>query len=380
MSLPVLTVVGQRRFLARHSGLLDALDGSALRVRPLPLESVDRFRPVHAVTGLAHLGMRTIDRSGRADYVFEKNAGAFRGRTRLAVRGLDAPAHRCDAVLQVFGMFRSFHYVPTRPVFLLLDYTLLLAEQRWPAWAWFPTRRAREGYLDLERENYRSATHVFAMSALVQRSLVHDYGVDPARITVIGSAPATSIERPSCRPARPGAGPVLLCNGSDFYRKGADVAVAMMSRVRRTLPTTVLRIVGNRLPLRHPAVQNLGRVDAREMSRLLHDADLVVAPARCDPFPTFLVEAQRFGVPVVASNRDGVPEIVIDGVTGSLVDDLSPESFGDRVVALLTDPAARAAAGVAAEQRAERFDWSLIASAVRAPILHALTNGTAGAA
>jgi glycogen synthase len=52
------------------------------------------------------------------------------------------------------------------------------------------------------------------------------------------------------------------------------------------------------------------------MRELFLSSDLVLAPSRCDPFPTFLIEAMNFGLPCVASDVDGLPEIVEHEVTG----------------------------------------------------------------
>lgn len=87
-----------------------------------------------------------------------------------------------------------------------------------------------------------------------------------------------------------------------------------------------------------------------DVRQVLAGADLVVHPTLFDALPTALIEALAAGLPVVASDVGGVPEIV-DGTCGVLVPAGDPRSLADAVRALATDEAARARAGQAARRR-----------------------------
>ena len=69
-----------------------------------------------------------------------------------------------------------------------------------------------------------------------------------------------------------------------------------------------------------------------------------------------LLEAAACAIPAVTSRRGALPELVVDGTTGSLVDE-EPEALAAAWQALLDDPERRTAAGRAARARAER-EWS----------------------
>jgi glycosyltransferase involved in cell wall biosynthesis len=65
-----------------------------------------------------------------------------------------------------------------------------------------------------------------------------------------------------------------------------------------------------------------GEVGAQEKRQLLSRARGLLAPSRWhEPFGLVLVEAMACGTPVVALRRGSVPEIVIDGETGFVLDD-----------------------------------------------------------
>ncbi len=58
-----------------------------------------------------------------------------------------------------------------------------------------------------------------------------------------------------------------------------------------------------------------------------------------DNLPTVLMEAMAAGIPCVSTRLAGVPEMVVEGVTGLLSEEQQPEAFADHLARLLRDPA-----------------------------------------
>jgi glycosyltransferase involved in cell wall biosynthesis len=83
--------------------------------------------------------------------------------------------------------------------------------------------------------------------------------------------------------------------------------------------------------------------------------DICVVPSRFEEaFGLVAVEAALHRVPVVATRRGGLTEIVVDGTTGFLVDAESPQQLADRLRLLLNDGSLRARLGTAARVHATR--------------------------
>jgi starch synthase len=114
----------------------------------------------------------------------------------------------------------------------------------------------------------------------------------------------------------------------------------------------------------------------RDVVQLLSHATVFVCPSVYEPFGLINVEAMACAVPVVASAVGGIPEIVVDGTTGTLVPfEVGDDAYGSpadparfaadlaaAVNAVLADPAAAAAMGAAGRARVlERFTWEAIA-------------------
>jgi colanic acid/amylovoran biosynthesis glycosyltransferase len=106
-----------------------------------------------------------------------------------------------------------------------------------------------------------------------------------------------------------------------------------------------------------------GRLTRDEIARLLLDADVLTAPSvptsdgRREGIPVVLMEAMGSGVPVIASNLSGIPELVNDQLTGLLVPPRDATSLADALESYIKDPELRRRLGRAGREKVvEEFD------------------------
>lgn len=79
--------------------------------------------------------------------------------------------------------------------------------------------------------------------------------------------------------------------------------------------------------------------DPQVVAQYYRAADIYIHAAKAETFPNTILEAMACGLPVVASNVGGIPEQIIDGVTGFLVPPRNPELLVSAVQYLLDNPA-----------------------------------------
>lgn len=92
-----------------------------------------------------------------------------------------------------------------------------------------------------------------------------------------------------------------------------------------------------------------------DRAKIYSEMDICVVPSRFhEPFGLIVVEAAFFGLPVIATRRGGLPEIIEDGVTGYLVEAERPPELAQRLEELLRSAALRETMGVAARLRARQ--------------------------
>jgi glycosyltransferase involved in cell wall biosynthesis len=88
-----------------------------------------------------------------------------------------------------------------------------------------------------------------------------------------------------------------------------------------------------------------------DRATIFGNLDICVVPSRTeDPLPTVAIEAAIFGVPVIATNRGGLPEIIEDGVTGILVRPEDPDDLAAGIQRLLSNPELRTSMGIQARE------------------------------
>lgn len=202
--------------------------------------------------------------------------------------------------------------------------------------------------------------------------------VDPS-----GALPASASPAPPHDPAGPAHDPAgsapfrLLFVGRLVERKGVHYLLDALATVRDSLDVR-LDIVGEGAMREALEAQVValgleervtfhGFVDDAALVERYRNADAFVLPAIYDAkgdvegLGVVLIEAASFGLPLIASDAGGIPDIVKDGETGLLVPPANAHALTGAVESLAGDRSRSRALGVAAREHVERaFSWDRI--------------------
>jgi glycosyltransferase involved in cell wall biosynthesis len=158
------------------------------------------------------------------------------------------------------------------------------------------------------------------------RFLVDGNGVDVA--AAHGYMQAT--DRNVCR-QNLGIGPdqrVLICAATLWPIKGQHLLVSAMNDIRVRHPQLACVLIGQLSPYAGALSRFIDRHHLADCVRIIpfcddmrpwwRAADIAVCPSESEAIPTSALEAMAYGLPVLASRVDGLPEIVKDDLTGWL--------------------------------------------------------------
>lgn len=214
-----------------------------------------------------------------------------------------------------------------------------------------------------QRRIYERARACCVASHWARDSVVHDYGIAPERVHVVGfgrnAAPVDA--------ERDWTSPRFLFVGRQWERKNGPAVLRAFARLREQVPRVRLDLVG-----RHPPVEVEGAVghgtlrfdvpaDRERYATLVREATCLVMPSLYEPFGVAHIDAGAAGVASIGSTVGGATDAIGDG--GLLVD---PGDDDALLAAMrrMCDPRTAREMGAAARRHSAGFTWTLVAQRV----------------
>lgn len=305
--------------------------------------------------------------------------GSWRARRAIGEAHRRRPLDALFIHTQTISLF-SGSYMRKIPTLLSLDATPINYDE---LAGWYgdrvhvaPIERAK---LEAHRAVMRNARWFTVWSQWAKDSLVKDYLVDPARITILH--PGTTLSNfpfPDQGSTRK-PGPLrLLFVGGDFRRKGGDLLLDVFRQNFKGRCELHLVTGGDVEPEEGVFVYKGVKPHSEQLLKLYADADVFVLPTRGDCLAVVLGEAMASGLPIITTRVGAHAEAVEDGKSGFVLDVDDAMGLKDRIDRLASDPeAARRMGQRSREIGEERFDMQRNANRI-ADLLVELANRSRG--
>ena len=236
----------------------------------------------------------------------------------------------------------------------------------------------------MTRRAFGDAKYLVANSHNTARILQEEWGVSPSRIRVLhpGVDASRFVPAAASEQVRRGLGwhgrSVVLTVGRLQIRKGHDMLIRALPKIRQRVPDVLYALVGDgeergRLEALVDElgvkgnVQFLGELADDQLVECYQQCDVFALPNRevngdFEGFGMVLVEAQACGKPVIAGASGGTDETMDVGKTGLIGDCSSPAFLEETITALLIDATLRVSMGVSGRDWIVRhFNWTSLA-------------------
>jgi glycosyltransferase involved in cell wall biosynthesis len=150
--------------------------------------------------------------------------------------------------------------------------------------------------------------------------------------------------------------------------KGVKYLIKAMRIIHKKLPDTNLLIVGDgpdrdkletlvqELNLQN-CIHFAGKVPNEKIPEYMTQADLFVLPSLSESFGIVNIEAMASGLPIVTTNVGGLPEIVINGENGFVVEPKNPEAIAEKVILILNDENLKKKISENNQKKAKDYSW-----------------------
>ena len=229
----------------------------------------------------------------------------------------------------------------------------------------------RRDYAALARDHVRRADGVVVISQYTRRRVIERFDVSPDRITVSYPGKPDWPRRSDPREL----GPIVFLGTTEPRKNLSRLLEAYAVLVDRAPTTPDLVIAGamrtavDQLFASSPSAGRTrdrihfpGYVSEVERRRLYGEASVLALPSLDEGFGMTALEAMTVGLPVVASNRGALPEVV--GEAGILVDPEDVRSLSAALEQVLSKPERRREMAERGLVQAERFTWAASAQSL----------------
>lgn len=218
--------------------------------------------------------------------------------------------------------------------------------------------------------------HTVDLITTCSEALLYEIQEQMPEITNCSLAIPNCLQMPALLPdLRVFSPPHLLCLGRIEQQKGFDMALAAFARLVSRFPGIRLTIAGdgtekpNLEAMAHQlgiagCVEFPGWVQPDRVPALINTCTFVVMPSRLEPFGIVALQAAQMARPIVATRVGGLPEVVVNGETGLLVENHNIDELIEATTFLLNHPDVATQMGQAARKRAlENFSWEMFVDA-----------------
>ncbi len=199
----------------------------------------------------------------------------------------------------------------------------------------------------IEKDGMNNADHIICVSNLTRDTVIHNYGIDPAKVTTVHNAVTPLTPEQLNVPEHKSKDKVVTFLGRITMQKGPEYFVEAAAKVLKNNPNVrfVMAGSGDMMNKMIMLAAERGIADrfhfpgfqrGSQVYEMLKASDVYVMPSVSEPFGISPLEAMQMGVPSIISKQSGCAEI-LDNVIKTDYWDI--DAMADAINSIVTYPA-----------------------------------------
>ncbi len=212
-----------------------------------------------------------------------------------------------------------------------------------------PTSIREHIYYQLDRFSFKKADVIITPAKFFKDYLSENFKVKKDKIKVIYNG--IDVKEYSFNPHSMKKVPNILYLGRLSKEKNIPLLIYCVAKLRDDNIDVKLTIAGDgqekerleslisKLRL-YGEIELTGFVERKNVGKIFSESDIFVLPSRTEVLPNVILEAMAVGIPIIASNVGGIPELIRDGIDGFLFESDNLVSLVQKIKTLIESPEA----------------------------------------
>lgn len=218
-------------------------------------------------------------------------------------------------------------------------------------------------FLKIEKNLYSKSTMCFTMSSNISQLLIHTYNIPVNKVKCVFAG--GNIDIPYDNEGNTYSSKNILFIGIDWKRKGGPFLLSVFKEVQKKIPDVKLTIIGCSPKIKIANVHVLGRLNPSELGIHFKNATLFCLPTLREPFGLVFIEAMRYKLPIISNKIGALPDMVINGLNGYLLN-YNLNDYVEIMTKLLLNPSLCKQLGENGYLHAtKQYDWDKVGQELR---------------
>ncbi|HYK08317.1 MAG TPA: glycosyltransferase family 4 protein [Candidatus Eisenbacteria bacterium] len=237
----------------------------------------------------------------------------------------------------------------------------------WQQYTYIKSQSWKYLFYLLERRSYKLADKIICVSIDTKKILLNHYGVSESKLSYIPNG--INLDKFEERKKFVMNSKNILYVGRLDKRKGINFLIETMKTLKNSHPEIFLHVIGDGKIRKHLeslskrddlSIKFYGYISDSELEKIYPKMSIQIVPSMFEGFGISVLEGMANGLPIIATNVDGIRSIIKNNKTGLLVNYGDVQSLSKAILKLLNNKKLKKVLNINSQVLLKNYDWNKI--------------------